>query len=212
MHVNASQRNELMPKQTKNPATPRNAKASGASPAATIDFTPLEAWFVTGSQHLYGPETLAQVEAEARQSRRRGLKRRRPADQARLQAGRHDPGRDQTRSSRGQRRARTASASSTWMHTFSPAKMWIGGLTRLTKPLCHLHTQFDRDIPWSSIDMDFMNLNQSAHGDREFGFIVRAAAHRPQGDRRPLAGEGRRRLAIGVWTACRRRRGTTCST
>ena len=57
------------------------------------------------------------------------------------------------------------------MHTFSPAKMWIGGLTRLTKPLCHLHTQFGRDIPWSSIDMDFMNLNQSAHGDREFGFI-----------------------------------------
>ena len=58
-----------------------------------------------------------------------------------------------------------------WMHTFSPAKMWIGGLTRLKKPLCHLHTQFGRDIPWSSIDMDFMNLNQSAHGDREFGFI-----------------------------------------
>ena len=57
------------------------------------------------------------------------------------------------------------------MHTFSPAKMWIGGLTQLTKPLCHLHTQFNRDIPWSSIDMDFMNLNQSAHGDREFGFI-----------------------------------------
>jgi len=58
-----------------------------------------------------------------------------------------------------------------WMHTFSPSKMWIGGLTRLRKPLCHLHTQFNRDIPWSSIDMDFMNLNQSAHGGREFGFI-----------------------------------------
>ena len=58
-----------------------------------------------------------------------------------------------------------------WMHTFSPAKMWIGGLTGLAKPLCHLHTQFNRDIPWSSIDMDFMNLNQSAHGGREFGFI-----------------------------------------
>jgi L-arabinose isomerase len=59
----------------------------------------------------------------------------------------------------------------TWMHTFSPAKMWIAGLTRLTKPFCHLHTQFNPDIPWSTIDMDFMNLNQSAHGDREFGFI-----------------------------------------
>ena len=59
----------------------------------------------------------------------------------------------------------------TWMHTFSPAKMWISGLKALTKPLLHLHTQFNRDIPWDSIDMDFMNLNQSAHGDREFGFI-----------------------------------------
>ena len=59
-----------------------------------------------------------------------------------------------------------------WMHTFSPAKMWISGLKILNKPLLHLHTQFNRDIPWSDIDMDFMNLNQSAHGDREFGFIM----------------------------------------
>ena len=59
----------------------------------------------------------------------------------------------------------------TWMHTFSPAKMWIAGLTRLQKPLAHLHTQFNRELPWGEIDMDFMNLNQSAHGDREFGFI-----------------------------------------
>jgi L-arabinose isomerase len=60
----------------------------------------------------------------------------------------------------------------TWMHTFSPAKMWIRGLNILQKPMLHLHTQYNRDIPWSSIDMDFMNLNQSAHGDREFGFMV----------------------------------------
>src|SRR5207237_10297910 len=60
----------------------------------------------------------------------------------------------------------------TWMHTFSPAKMWIGGLKILQKPLLHLHTQFNRDIPWKDIDMDFMNLNQSAHGDREFGFMM----------------------------------------
>jgi len=59
----------------------------------------------------------------------------------------------------------------TWMHTFSPSKMWIAGLTELNRPLCHLHTQFNRDIPLDSIDMDFMNLNQSAHGDREHGFI-----------------------------------------
>jgi L-arabinose isomerase len=58
------------------------------------------------------------------------------------------------------------------MHTFSPAKMWIGGLTTLQKPLLHLHTQFNRDLPWAEIDMDFMNLNQSAHGDREFGFVL----------------------------------------
>ena len=60
----------------------------------------------------------------------------------------------------------------TWMHTFSPAKMWVDGLTQLGKPLAHLHTQFNRELPWSEIDMEFMNLNQSAHGDREFGFIV----------------------------------------
>ncbi|MFT3890953.1 MAG: L-arabinose isomerase [Anaerolineales bacterium] len=59
----------------------------------------------------------------------------------------------------------------TWMHTFSPAKMWIAGLTTLKKPFLHLHTQYNQEIPWSTIDMDFMNLNQAAHGDREYGFI-----------------------------------------
>ena len=58
-----------------------------------------------------------------------------------------------------------------WMHTFSPSKMWIGGLTALRKPFLHLHTQFNRELPWGEIDMDFMNLNQAAHGDREAGFI-----------------------------------------
>jgi L-arabinose isomerase len=72
------------------------------------------------------------------------------------------------------------------MHTFSPAKMWIAGLTRLQKPLAHLHTQFNRDLPWAQIDMDFMNLNQSAHGDREFGFI---------GARLRLA----RKIVVGHW-------------
>ena len=59
-----------------------------------------------------------------------------------------------------------------WMHTFSPAKMWINGLKKINKPICHLHTQFNAEIPWSTIDMDFMNLNQSAHGDREFAHIL----------------------------------------
>ena len=72
------------------------------------------------------------------------------------------------------------------MHTFSPAKMWIAGLSDLRKPLLHLHTQFNRDIPWDSIDMDFMNLNQAAHGDREFGFI---------GARMRLA----RKVVVGYW-------------
>ena len=64
-----------------------------------------------------------------------------------------------------------------WMHTFSPAKMWIAGLDALRKPLLHLHTQADAALPWATIDMDFMNLNQSAHGDREFGYIERGSAY-----------------------------------
>jgi L-arabinose isomerase len=74
----------------------------------------------------------------------------------------------------------------TWMHTFSPAKMWIAGLSLLKKPFAHLHTQYSREIPWSTIDMDFMNLNQSAHGDREFGFI---------GSRLRLE----RKVVVGYW-------------
>ena len=87
----------------------------------------------------------------------------------------------------------------TWMHTFSPAKMWIAGLTALRKPFLHLHTQFNRDIPWADIDMDFMNLNQSAHGDREFGFIGTPHAPEPQGGGRLLAGRRRCSERIGVW-------------
>ena len=73
------------------------------------------------------------------------------------------------------------------MHTFSPAKMWIHGLTELRKPLLHLHTQFNKEIPWGTIDMDFMNLNQAAHGDREFGYI---------GARLDIA----RKIVVGHWT------------
>jgi L-arabinose isomerase len=86
----------------------------------------------------------------------------------------------------------------TWMHTFSPAKMWIDGLSRLAKPLCHLHTQFGRDIPWSTIDMDFMNLNQSAHGDREFGFIC----SRLRMNRKVIVGHWHQadvHAGLGVW-------------
>lgn len=134
-----------------------------------IDYSPLEAWFVTGSQHLYGPAALEHVASDSRA----------------IVDGLNASGRLPIRvvfkpvvttpeEIGAVLRAADASPSCVgvvaWMHTFSPAKMWLAGLSRLRTPLCHLHTQFNRDIPWSTIDMDFMNLNQSAHGDREFGF------------------------------------------
>ena len=72
-----------------------------------------------------------------------------------------------------------------WMHTFSPAKMWIHGLDELRKPLLHLHTQANEALPWSTIDMDFMNLNQAAHGDREFAHVATRLGVRPQDRGRP---------------------------
>ena len=135
-----------------------------------IDLAPLEVWFITGSQHLYGPETLKQVESDSRQivaalNAEAGL----PIKLV-FKAVLKTP--DEIGAMMLEADATPACIGLVaWMHTFSPAKMWIRGLTGLKKPLCHLHTQFGRDIPWSTIDMDFMNLNQSAHGDREFGFI-----------------------------------------
>jgi len=131
----------------------------------------LEVWFLTGSQHLYGPEAIEQVAEHSREiAKALGRSKSIPVKvvfkpvlttpDAILQV------------------MQDANASAkcvgvvTWMHTFSPAKMWIAGLSALRKPLAHLHTQYNRDIPWAAIDMDFMNLNQAAHGDREFGFIM----------------------------------------
>jgi len=130
----------------------------------------LELWFITGSQDLYGPETLEQVAADSQQIA------------AALDADATIPVKVVWKSTATSPDAvfglcRDANAAPecigliTWMHTFSPAKMWITGLTALKKPFVHLHTQFGRDIPWPEIDMDFMNLHQSAHGGREFGFI-----------------------------------------
>lgn len=136
-----------------------------------IDISKKELWFVTGSQHLYGPETLAQVASNSKEI----VEALNGSDAipvklvakptvktteeifSTLTAANHDE---------------NCIGVITWMHTFSPAKMWIRGLNALQKPLCHLHTQYNQDIPWGSIDMDFMNLNQAAHGDREFGFMV----------------------------------------
>jgi L-arabinose isomerase len=157
----------------------------------------LEAWFVTGSQFLYGEETLKTV-AEHSQQIVKELNAvgvipvtlvfkpvlKGPEEIYQLC------------------QAANASANCVgiiaWMHTFSPAKMWIGGLKILQKPLLHFHTQFNRDIPWSAIDMDFMNLNQSAHGDREFGFIMT----RMRLERKVVAGHWQQaevQEQIGAW-------------
>ncbi|MBU7596560.1 L-arabinose isomerase [Streptomyces sp. P38-E01] len=127
-------------------------------------------WFLTGSQHLYGPEALAVVADQSREIRReldasasivpeivwKPVLTDSAAIRRRLEEANTDP---------------SCVGVIAWMHTFSPAKMWITGLDALRKPLLHLHTQLNRALPWSTIDMDFMNLNQAAHGDREFGYV-----------------------------------------
>lgn len=130
-----------------------------------------EIWFVSGSQHLYGEDTLKQVKDHAIQIAEALDKSEKIAVRIRFKAV--VTGMDEIRQTVLEANQSTHCIGLVvWMHTFSPAKMWINGLKILQKPLLHLHTQFNRDIPWNSIDMDFMNLNQSAHGDREFGFMV----------------------------------------
>jgi L-arabinose isomerase len=134
------------------------------------DLKHLEVWFVTGSQHLYGEETLKQV-AEDSRAIAQGLDRS-PNIPVRVVFKPVLTTPDAiTQLCIDANATKDCIGLITWMHTFSPAKMWIAGLNLLHKPFVHLHTQFNRDIPWSQIDMDFMNLNQSAHGGREFGFI-----------------------------------------
>jgi L-arabinose isomerase len=131
----------------------------------------LEAWFITGSQHLYGEETLNQVAAHSQQIAK-GLGESPKVPVKVVFKPVVKTSEEIYHICQEANRAENCIGVIAWMHTFSPAKMWIGGLKVLHKPLLHLHTQFNRDIPWNSIDMDFMNLNQSAHGDREFGFMV----------------------------------------
>ncbi len=134
-----------------------------------IDLRQYEVWFVTGSQHLYGPETLEKVAEHSREIAQ-------ALDQSGLPVRvvfkpvvtTPDAIYNVCLEANA---AKNCIGLIAWMHTFSPAKMWIAGLSALRKPFLHLHTQYNRDIPWSTIDMDFMNLNQAAHGDREFGFI-----------------------------------------
>jgi len=127
-----------------------------------------QVWFLTGSQGLYGPDTLAQVADQSQQIQRtldaglgadlvwKPVLTDAAAIRRMMLEANHDP---------------DCVGVIAWMHTFSPAKMWIAGLDALRKPLLHLHTQLNDSLPWATIDMDFMNLNQAAHGDREFGFI-----------------------------------------
>ena len=135
------------------------------------DLKKFEIWFVTGSQHLYGEETLKEVAAHSQKIVDSFSKSTKIPVRVKFKPVVKSP----------EEIFNTCMLANTekkcigivaWMHTFSPAKMWIGGLKILQKPLLHLHTQFNRDIPWGEIDMDFMNTNQSAHGDREFGFIM----------------------------------------
>jgi L-arabinose isomerase len=169
-----------------------------------LNLKKFEFWFIVGSQDLYGDETLAMV-----------------AEHARIMADELNKDsaipctvllKPVAKSADGIRKIfEEANADSrcagiiTWMHTFSPSKMWIGGLRGNKKPLLHLHTQFNRDIPWAGIDMDFMNLNQSAHGDREHGYIY-ARMRLP---RKVVAGfwqdaDVRRRIAVWMRAAAAR--------
>jgi L-arabinose isomerase len=131
----------------------------------------MEAWFITGSQDLYGPETLKQVALDS-QEIVKGLNGSSSNPVKIVYKPVVTTPDEITRVSIDADSSPDCIGLITWMHTFSPAKMWIAGLGSLKKPFLHLHTQFNRDIPWADIDMDFMNLNQSAHGDREFGFIA----------------------------------------
>jgi L-arabinose isomerase len=135
-----------------------------------IDLINLEVWFVTGSQHLYGTETLQKVDEHSRQIANALDKSSKIPVRVVFKPVLTTPDAIQNICIEANV-SKNCIGLITWMHTFSPAKMWIGGLKSLQKPFVHLHTQFNRDIPWSEIDMDFMNLNQSAHGGREFGFI-----------------------------------------
>jgi len=163
-----------------------------------IDYKQYEFWFVAGSQHLYGAKALEKVAANAREMA------------GALDAAASIPATilflpvvksAEEATAVCQRANADAKCAGliTWCHTFSPSKMWINGLRLLRKPLLHFHTQHHRDIPWATIDMDFMNLNQAAHGDREHGFIM----SRMRLNRKVVVGywkDAAVQAHIGAWT------------
>jgi L-arabinose isomerase len=138
----------------------------------------LELWFVAGSQNLYGKDALVTVQEHSEQIAHN-------LSQAPSMPVKIVPKPVMVSADSIAELCLEANRDTNcigliaWMHTFSPARMWIAGLSGLHKPFAHLHTQFNRELPWSTIDMEFMNLNQSAHGDREFGYIAtRMGLHR----------------------------------
>lgn len=163
----------------------------------TIDLKKYEVWFITGSQHLYGDEVLKTVDRHSTEITK--------ALDASPRIPVHVVFKPVVKSPEeilGLLQQASVSPNCVgviaWMHTFSPAKMWINGLKIFQKPILHLHTQFNQDIPWGTIDMDFMNLNQSAHGDREFGFMMT----RLRRDRKVVVGHWRDEIVqhqLNVW-------------
>jgi L-arabinose isomerase len=157
-----------------------------------------QVWFVTGSQHLYGPEVLKQVAEDSKTIVQAFGKSKEIPVSVLFKPVMKVPD-EITGLCINANASKECIGIITWCHTFSPSKMWINGLKLLRKPVLHLHTQFNRDLPWGQIDMDFMNLNQSAHGDREHGFIMT----RMRIDRKVVVGhwqEEEVQKRIGVWT------------
>ena len=167
-----------------------------------IDLKKYEVWFVTGSQHLYGDETLKKVDEHSQDI----VKELNASSLIPLKVV-FKPVLTTPEAIYNlcldANAAKNCVGLITWMHTFSPSKMWIAGLNILRKPFVHLHTQYNRDIPWDKIDMDFMNLNQSAHGGREFGYICT----RMKKNRKVVVGHWKeenvqKKLAIWMRAAC----------
>ena len=136
-----------------------------------MNFKDLEIWFVTGAQLLYGGDAVVAVDAHSTEMVK-GLNDSGILPIKVVYKGTANSSKEISEIMRTANGDTKCAGMITWMHTFSPAKMWIHGLMDYKKPLLHLHTQFNKEIPWKEMDMDFMNLNQSAHGDREFGHIT----------------------------------------
>jgi len=163
-----------------------------------IDLKQFDIWFVTGSQHLYGPETLKKVAEHSQEIAAFFDKSSKIPVKVVFKPVMKTP-EEITNICIEANTAKNCIGVITWCHTFSPSKMWINGLKILQKPILHLHTQYNRDLPWGEIDMDFMNLNQAAHGDREHGFIMT----RMRINRKVVVGHWQEedvQERIGIWT------------